>query len=503
MKLPHGAAHGSWWKGLAAWGICVVMVASCGGGGTGRAGGSTDVGVRLSATELVRERDVYQTGDDARLALTLRVDRMPAGGLWYSTSHTSHAVLTVYASERSDGVDFQILLSAPGVLPPGEYLDELSISLCMDQACTQPVAGSPFRVRVRLSVGFYAQPEQGWPALAVKSMRGLSHDVVDAAYSPALDALVVVARHPTPALHVHDLAGGGSRSVALATTPSALAVAPGGRQAAVGHDAAVSVVDLTAMSVRRLPVNLPVGRLVLDGQGRVWAFGAAEFNWNPLVELDTVSGAATEHASSFPGNYGNGVPTLHPSGDRLYFATRGLSPSDVHVLRFGGQGGAPQFADSPYHGQYEVCDRVWIAGDGLRLLTACGVLFTSSADPALDMRYAGSMPLSPPGRNFDPYRAAWIDAPANGGDVLLLEQPFWSCRSDATDPGACYSRLVAYDAATLAVRWRHSLPPVAVGPHRYAQLGRMLFTRNNGERLLISELRGAEPVTAVRLSVLP
>lgn len=513
MNTSDRAVRGTWRGRMAALVASLAALSGCGGSGGGGGGdggaaaagaGAIDVGVRLSATELVRERDVYERRDNPQLNLTLRVDRMPAGGLWYAASHTnvSGAITFVGASPLNDGVDFQILLSSPGTQPRGEYIEEVSIALCTDQVCAQPVVGSPFKVRVRLSVGFYAVAEPGLPSLAVSSARTLPHDVVDAAYSAELDALIVVSRDPGPALHVHDLAGG-SRSVALATVPSALSLAPGGLRAAVGHDAAVSVVDLTTLSVRRIPVNQPVGRLVFDGQGRIWAFGAAAFNWNPLIEVDAASGASVEHARVFAGNYGNGVPTLHPDGDRLHFATRGLSPSDVHVMRFGGPGGAPQFADSPYHGDYEVCDRVWIAGNGLRLLTACGVTFTSSADPALDMRYAGTMALSPRGSDFDLYRAVWIDAPANGDDVLLLEQPLLACRPDATNPMSCFTRIAAYDATTLVLRHRQSLPPVKVGPHSYAQLGRMLFTRRNGERLLLSEMRGAEPAAAMRLSVLP
>lgn len=119
-----------------------------------------------------------------------------------------------------------------------------------------------------------------------------------------------------------------------------------------------------------------------------------------------------EHGTAFYGPYGNAVPTLHPDQDRFYFSSRNVSPGDVYVARLGSPGTAPQFSDSPYHGEYEVCGRV-------------------------------------------------------------------------------------------ALKSRLALPPVTVGQDRHAQFGRMAFTRGNGQRLLLSHLRGAEAAASMRLSTLP
>lgn len=476
-----------------------------GGGGGGAVNAASDIGARMSATTLVVERDLQERNSAAPLTVSLLVDRPPAGRYYFGYRHTSRVIAYMGYTQRTvdAGIDFQVGLSAPGVLAVGSYDDSVTVDVCLDQACAQPVQGSPFTVTVRLVVGYFAPAEVGVAPLVVASSATLPHDLVDATYSAALDAVVTVSARPVAALNVHYLSTGFTRSVPLATPPTAVSLAPDGLRAAVGHDAAISVVDLlpasssSAMQVTRYVVGLPVGEVVFDGFGRVHAFGNQVFNRNSMHTLDLATGVDT--GSSTNSVMGVAHAVLHPSGDRLYFADRNVSPDDIFTVRLSSGVPAPM-VDSPYHGDYAICGRVWVSGDGARLYTACGTTFTSSQASDTDMRYAGTMALSGAPRD---YTAVSLSENASRDAVLLLEQSRADCDPRLDRMINCFTRLSMYSASTLAMTSRYSLPPITVGGGRFAQTGRYLFHRTNGLAVMLSELRSApDPSTSVRLSQL-
>lgn len=482
-------------------------LAACGGGGG--SGGSEsaggDIGARLSSTTLRVERDMQERRLAAPLTLSLFVDKPPASGYYYRYTHSQLAILFVGSTPRSDaGVDFQVGLSSPGVLPLGTYDDTITIELCLDQACLQPANGSPMSVGVRLVVGHFAPAEADIPPLLVASSFTLQHDLVDAAYSAALDAVVSVSTKPSAALNVHDLSTGLTRSVALSTSPIALSLAPDGLRAAVAHDAAVSVVDLAlpsgnaAMPVTRFTVPLPGGRVIFDGRRRVHAFGREEFSLaSSMYTLEIATGIATRNDALI---YGVAHAVLHPSGDRIYFANRNTSPDDIFAI--GLSAGPPgPMVDSPYHGDYPMCSRVWASSSRARLYTACGNTFTSSATRDQDMLYAGAMVLSGLPRE---YEAVSLAESPSGSEVVLLEQSRSFCDPRLDQLIDCFTHFNTYNASTLVMTSRFSLAPISVGGDRFAQTGRFVFHRINGRVVLLSELRGApNPAEGVRLSQLP
>lgn len=485
----------------------MLWLIGCGGGGDGGGGATTtDIGARLSATTLVVERDLQQRNATAPLKVSLLVDRPPAGPYYFRYRHTNRAIAYTGDTLRAGdaGIDFEIGLSAPGVLPLGSYDDSFTVDVCSDQVCAQPVRGSPFTVAVRLVVGYFAPAEVGVAPLVVASSVTLPHDLVDASYSAALDAIVTVSTRPAAALNLHYLSSGLTRSVPLATLPTAVTLAPGGLRAAVGHDAAISVVDLLptdsagAMQVTRYAVSLPVGELVFDGFGRVHAFGNEVFNRNPIHTLDVATGIDTRSSANSVMGVAHAV--LHPSGERLYFADRNVSPDDIFSIRLPGGLPAPM-VDSPYHGEYAICGRVWVSADGARLYTACGSSFLSSQASETDMRYAGTMALSGASRD---YAAVSLSDNASRNAVVLLEQSRLDCDPRLDRMIDCFTRLSTFSASTLEMSSRFSLPPITVGGDRFAQTGRYVFHRSNGLAVMLSELRNApDPTTSVRLSRLP
>ncbi|MBC8166299.1 MAG: hypothetical protein H7Y20_10550, partial [Bryobacteraceae bacterium] len=94
-------------------------------------------------------------------------------------------------------------------------------------------------------------------------LQTLTYRPVDAAYSTALDRLVLVNGGPNQ-LHLYDPATRNDVALALGYAPSSLALSADGRFAAVGHDQFVSWVDLTGLRVVRvIGIGIDVAELAV------------------------------------------------------------------------------------------------------------------------------------------------------------------------------------------------------------------------------------------------
>ena len=222
----------------------------------------------------------------------------------------------------------------------------------------------------------------------VNALAMLDFTIKDAEYSKALDRIIAVSYEP-PALHIYDPWNGQDTAIDLPLAPSSVSVGPSGLSAAVGHDGWVSYVDLeAALLVVTHSVTADVLDVVLADNGYIYAFPAKD-QWESIYSIDVDSGIQTESGgwSIFAGT----VAKLHPSGDFMYGADNGLSPSDIEKYDIQG-GTADVLYDSPYHGDYAMCGDLWMSEDGKRIFTRCGNVFFASTDKDKDMTYNGSFP---------------------------------------------------------------------------------------------------------------
>ena len=117
---------------------------------------------------------------------------------------------------------------------------------------------------------------------------------------------------------------------------------------------------------------------------------------------------------------------MHPSRNWIYIADRDLSPSGfakLDVTNF------PTITDSgsPYHGDYPIRGDIWISEDGDRLLVAGSTSFHASADPDVDMTYAGSLPQRFP--------IQWADHSTERNEWAVVTNDFENDRSDVRKLG--------------------------------------------------------------------
>ena len=209
----------------------------------------------------------------------------------------------------------------------------------------------------------------------------LSHAITDAEYDPTGERIIALASDRLVTIRPD----GSQVSVALPTRGKAVSVSPDGAFAAVGHDGWVSHVDLDAMLVlatHGVPANL--GDVVIDGDGFAHGFPDTG-QWVAIHSVDLASGALRRTHEGFIRDRTRA--RLHPSGTKIYGADNGLAPSDIE--RYSIMDGAVSYDyDSPYHGDFAFCGKIWYDPLGKVILSPCGVVVYATQDHANDMSFA-------------------------------------------------------------------------------------------------------------------
>lgn len=404
--------------------------------------------------------------------------------------YPSALVQSVSSGSVSGGeIAMTVDLVPPSWLMAGTHTDNMTIRVCYDSQCRREVNGSPFTIALSYIVTNDPLPEPGLDPVPVAGRIVLPHDVVDAEYSKALNAVVMVSSWPRNALYVYDVATGVGREAALSKPPTAVSVAPDGLSAAVGHDALITCLQLltvgepTAPAPVVLNVSTRVLDIVLDGRGSVHALPAAD-QWESVHSVDIATNTETLDSHGFL--YAGTLGRLHPSGDYLYTADNGLTPSDIQKYDIR-TGAATRLYDSPYHGDFSMCGNVWMKEDGTTLYTRCGNTFRSSTIPAQDMVYTGRLSLS---QNQYHYQIASLSQSDATQEILLVEEDPYACRSYG-NPLNCYMHVAIYESEFQNRLALYSIPPLTVSGTAYVQRGLFVFHSADGTgRFMVSRLHG-------------
>ena len=177
-------------------------------------------------------------------------------------------------------------------------------------------------------------------------------------------------------------------SLALPLPGTCVAVGMNGQYAVVGHDAWISLVDLAAMRIdRTYPVSANVLDVVLAPNNWAYVFPKVD-QWQNIRCINLLTGA--EMFNTGRQIYAGTKAKLHPSGNYIYGANNGLSPSDAekYDIRIGQ---ANFLYDSPYHGQYAFSGDLWMADDGSKMFTRGRNVFWLTTNQSTDIIYAGSL----------------------------------------------------------------------------------------------------------------
>lgn len=331
-----------------------------------------------------------------------------------------------------------------------------------------------------------------WPAPPVRpplpvvdgSLVPLPYDILDAAYSSALDRLLLI--EPDKArLIVLNPNDASAEEIALPKPATALAVSRDGARAAIGHDALVSLIDLRGdKAPQSFETSAEAASIVLADNGWIYLVPARDQH----VELHAVEIATgRERLSEGMFLYAGSQLALAADGQSLYAANRGLSPSEMYRIDI--SAGVPSTSyDSPYHGDYEFCGDLWPAEDGRRIVTPCANVFRSMPTQERDMTYSGSLsPLK------GVASAAFIPATSS---IAALPRFAYADDSPVADQDEVH--FFAYE--TLNHEGKVTLPTLTLDGQEHVSYGRHLFARPDGTALYVLVQAGrlaSEPMPSI------
>ena len=189
------------------WAGWVLLLAGCGGGGSGE-DAQRQPSVFVAQTEFRYER----VGDDtARIeeTVSIRLTHLPQDGLF-----VSHGAVPAFLSRlhfeqpSSTQALLHFRVEAARELDPGLHTGELQLHFCRDEACEQPIAGSPVVLSFSYlvtppPVQHYPEPEEPadpFARLTPLQLYPLAYEVVDSAFSSAMSSVLLLAAEAEPGL---------------------------------------------------------------------------------------------------------------------------------------------------------------------------------------------------------------------------------------------------------------------------------------------------------------
>ncbi|MBI5265658.1 MAG: hypothetical protein HY851_00345 [candidate division Zixibacteria bacterium] len=314
---------------------------------------------------------------------------------------------------------------------------------------------------IQIPVRLFNYRSELWP---------LAIQLKDAEFCRATGMIVAVSDLP-PQLHVIDPQSKTIKSAGLSLTPNCVAVRVDGTLAVVGHNALMSVVNLTTMVVEYTwSVPCDAIDIILPQNGWAYTFPRRD-QWSSIYCTQLSNGLVLPHRGF--SIYAGTVGRLHPSDDYIYGANNGLSPSDFEKYDIRTDTLIYMY-DSRYHGDYAFNGDLWISENGERLFARSGNIFTSSPDPSRDIIYSGAFA----GISY----ITWAEHSAAAGRVYLLAnqgswwEPLPTC-------------LFSYEDDFFSYRGRISLPKFVAAGGNDGQLlsltGKFVFATADGTKLFV------------------
>ncbi|MGB0563569.1 MAG: protein kinase domain-containing protein [Spirulinaceae cyanobacterium] len=289
----------------------------------------------------------------------------------------------------------------------------------------------------------------------------LGFQVQDAAYSDALNRLVMVSINPNQ-LHFYSPLSQRLQSVALNRPPLSVAIEPQGQFAAISQGDSVAIVNIAqAQVIQVIPVTVSVHDVVLANSRWVY-FSAARDGRLWGIDLDT-----QEVIASDTGNFQQSRQTLLPSG-------RGLVSLDTtgRTLRYVdiGQGTPQPTFETTSTNPEPLGQQLWLTGDGQAAFTDQGMRLWMS-----QLRDAGqvtgeSLALTHPRSDI-------------GGRRLAIAQ---ANRTLFALDGDRFEQLVQFDRTTLNRQQTWQLPAIRTVQGTTSQVeGRFVFVNPQGSEYYI------------------
>ena len=303
----------------------------------------------------------------------------------------------------------------------------------------------------------------------------LPYIVGTAAYSRAVDRLLMAPVND-PSLRILDPEGCGETIVPLPRPALAIALAPGGRTAAIAHDASVSVVDLaTGTLVNNFPVPIQVDEIAFASGGQIFVHSYVRLSaFPPLLSVAANNGTIQTDTKIDS----NGHLHITPDGMTMYWVSG--DPNGNTTQRIDLPAGIGQVTN--FNSNVPICANLFPLDDSQRLLSGCGaVLRIVNGDVTHDPMSIAALPGVSAVQSADSLVAA--------GVIALLET--YESFTDLTLVSADDHAIHVHDLNTYNPVKSISLPSLESEGVTGRPSGRFVFVRSDGSRYYVVGRRGA------------
>ena len=292
------------------------------------------------------------------------------------------------------------------------------------------------------------------------------------AYSASLDKLIMTSYAPNQ-LHILDPESGEDLTVALNKPATAISVGTKGYKAVVGHDGAVSVVNLSSATLENVwPTDVDAKRAYLSDNGLAYLTPASDDEYwgnSRLYTLNTMTGSLNELATPFYSE----EPTIAvvPEQDALYL----ISDFGNEYAKFSTAAGQPEFLYQKYDyasDYYDCRSDSWIISGGARMIIDCGKAVRLSEAESLDMVEVGGIPVS--------LRIGSLSHSPITGEIALLQtnDGWYSSTSDEY-------KLFLYEDEALTKTAEIALPKIKAGSRFFSARGEEVFHSSDPEKMYV------------------
>jgi hypothetical protein len=304
-------------------------------------------------------------------------------------------------------------LKLPHNLAVGDYSGDLELNVCYDEQCDYPVSGSPLQVPMDFVIE--APTQAASHALAVSERLKFEYEVLQAAYVPGLNLLVMTSDSPTNQLHVYDLATGKTHSFSLSNQPVSLTVDTLAKQGrvvvATEYQAEVfdfNSADLATPTRQQISTSYNSPSIAVRRDDLFAAGSNLE-----VIDISTKSNEISEGVYWYSPDI-----KLGSNGDVLLALEANLSPqSFTGVFVESGQWNL-QNTEDEYHGNYSHGGVFWFDKAGDHYIDGDGNFYTLKDGNRLDLQWAGRLPLSNRSDTYKPSITAFIDT---GSEYVIAE----------------------------------------------------------------------------------
>lgn len=220
-----------------------------------------------------------------------------------------------------------------------------------------------------------------------ESKMHLSINVIDAEFCKKTNKIITISTNPN-VLSIIDPITNTVESIALNLKPNCLAVNSTNSKAVVGHYGKVSIIDLTSKKlVKEYDVLCDVFDILLTTSDWVYACPGYYSHANRRLYCLNLNSGIIMLSTSFGMNVSYTINAkLDPTESFIYGVSYGVFPSNMHKLDIR-NGVAEGLYSSPYHGEYEMSDDLWMPEDGNKIFTKGKSVFEMTQIKATDMNF--------------------------------------------------------------------------------------------------------------------